>query len=215
MNNTNKKILSFIGLPASGKGTQVEILVKNNNAKVIGIGNLVRSYIKNNTEDKDYNTVLSLYNDGKPAPDEFVFRLIKEYLEDVKEDIIVFDNFPFTEKQSELFDAYVAEKKYEQPKIIYININPEIVINRMTLRLICPECGRTFIKTETQICPDCNVALIQRADDTEETVRKRIESYMPNINKMVEIYSEKNMLIEINGDQSIEAVSKEIEEKIQ
>ena len=82
---------------------QVEILVKNNNAKVIGIGNLVRSYIKNNTEDKDYNTVLSLYNDGKPAPDEFVFRLIKEYLE---------DNLITLNKKLDKMNIFIDKSKY-------------------------------------------------------------------------------------------------------
>lgn len=208
----NKKIYAFIGLPASGKGTQAMKFAEKNSFVHISIGDLVRETIKGDQNDPIVKRVVKLYSEGKPVDDDIVIDLIEEATKDIKTGI-VFDNFPFTENQAKKLDEFAEENLYINPKIIYIEITPESAIARISKRKVCPDCKSIYNNSEI-VCPKCGATLIVRSDDNEETVRKRIEEYYPRIKTIVDIYSKKDSVIKINGEQSIEDVSKEIEEKI-
>lgn len=206
------KIYCFIGLPASGKGTQAMSFAEKRGLSHISIGDLVRSELKNENGDKALKeTIKNLYESGKPVTDDIVFVLLANKLANI-DGGVVFDNFPFNKGQSDFLLKYATSHNWDNPKIIYIKIDPEFAIKRISSRRICPNCKSVYIGGE--VCEKCGEKLITRADDTEETVRIRIKNYMPNIEEVVSIFQPKNLLFEINGEPSIAEVTKEVE-KIQ
>jgi adenylate kinase len=206
------RIYSFLGLPASGKGTQAEMFAEKRGLTRIGIGDLVRDEIKNNKEDNDFiNTIKKLYSDGSPVTDDIVFKLLEKRLTEIKEGV-VFDNFPFNLGQAEFLLNYAKQNDWDEPVIVYINVNPEDVIKRISSRRICPNCKAVY--TGGEICEKCGTKLISRSDDNEETVRKRIGNYMPNIDQVVTKFKNEGTVYEIDGAPSIEKVQEEIESKV-
>lgn len=207
-----KQIYCFIGLPASGKGTQAMTFAEERGFDHISIGDLVRAELKAEGGDtKLRETIKSLYEAGKPVTDEIVFSLLENKLGEV-DGGVVFDNFPFNKKQSDFLLEYAASHDWEMPKIIYIEIDPESAIKRISSRRICPNCKSVY--TGGDVCEKCGEKLITRADDTEETVRIRIGNYMPNIEEVVSIFEPKKLLYRINGEPSIAEVKEQVD-KIQ
>ena len=202
------QIFCFIGLPASGKGTQAMSFAEERGFSHISIGDLVRSELKNETGDKEFKkTIKDLYDAGKPVTDAIVFKLLENKLATVIGGV-VFDNFPFNKAQADFLFKYCESHKWEMPKVIYIKIDPESAIKRISSRRICPDCKSVFIGGET--CEKCGARLITRSDDNEETVRKRITNYMPNIEEVIAIFKPKNLLFEIDGEPSIDEVKKQV-----
>lgn len=211
-----KKIYSFIGLPASGKGTQAKIYAEKHDFDLIGMGDLIRAEIEENKDENDpfLNEIKKRYDDGIPQPDEVVFDLFQKKMATLKKDGAVFDNFPFTVKQAELLHDFVKNSDWELPMLIYIKLNPETTIERIAHRKICPECNRIYDKKDITVCEDCGIALVSRADDNEETVRTRLEQYTPKINELISYYKNIGRVVEIDGEPSISEVASNIEKAL-
>lgn len=207
--NFMKKIYTFLGLPASGKGTHAEEFANNRGLVLIGIGDLIREEIEKDPSSHIVQQIEDRYDKGIPQKDDVIFWLIKNKLKDVNKGV-VFDNFPFSESQHDFIEDLVKEKGWSGPTIIYIKISPETSLKRISSRKICPECKEIFKDDETR-CPRCNVPLEVRADDNVETVKKRIAYYEPRIKQILDIYSKKNQVVEIDGEPSIPKVAKQIE----
>ncbi|MEI6499017.1 MAG: nucleoside monophosphate kinase [bacterium] len=214
MIENKKTIFTMMGLPASGKGTQATMLSEKFGLSIVGVGNLVREEMKKNSDDPFVADIKKRYDAGIPQPDEVAIDLVKNYLEEHQEGVI-FDNFPFREGQAKFIDQYIDEHpKFEGPVVIYIKIAPETAVKRVTSRRVCSECGAIYAASDEMICDKCGGSLIVRADDNEETMRKRIDFYLPRIKEMVEYYSKKNKVIIIDGEKSVSEVSKSILEQI-
>lgn len=213
--SSNKQIIySFIGLPASGKGTQASILAEKEGIKVIGMGDLIRAAIDGDINDPFVAEIKSRYDKGVPQPDSVAIDLVKKYLGSL-ENGIIFDNFPFTAGQALFLEDFIKDNSKWDHKVIYINLDPESAIKRVTSRKICSECGTIYGATDEMICEKCGGSLVVRADDNEETVRTRIGHYLPKIREVIDFYTERNIpIIEVNGEKSIEAVTKEIFSKL-
>lgn len=204
------QIYCFIGLPASGKGTQAMQFAEERGFSHISIGDLVRTELKNESGDAELRkTIKTLYDAGKPVTDEIVFLLLENKLATI-EGGVVFDNFPFNKSQSDFLLKYAASHDWEAPKIIYIKIDPESAVKRISSRRICPNCKSIY--TGGEVCEKCGEKLITRTDDNEETVRKRIQNYMPNIEEVISIFQPKDLIFEIDGEPSIAEVKKQVEE---
>lgn len=207
-------VYTFLGLPASGKGTQIEFFAKEINAKVLSMGEMIRREIKEaNVRDPFYQNMIDKYNKGVPQPDEVAVDILKKNLKTVDQNVIV-DNFPFSTHQAELFFETLKELKIENPKLVIIEVQKDEALKRVLSRKVCSECGATFIDDGTQICYKCGGALISRADDNAETVQNRIIEYIPRIEEVLKFYKKQGEIIKINGEQSIEAVRAEIKKKI-
>ncbi len=205
-----KTIYSFIGLPASGKGTQAAILSKNLGAKVIAIGDLIRTTIDADNDDPFVVEIRDRYNKGIPQPDSVAIDLVKTYLEHIDGDV-VFDNFPFSVGQSQFIHDYIDENQNWQILIIYLKLDPETVIKRIISRKICASCGTIYESSDDMICEKCGGALIVRSDDTEDVARIRIGQYLPKIKEVLTYFEEKNgKIIRIDGEKTVEEVSQEI-----
>jgi len=212
--NKNKTIYSFIGYPASGKGTQAAILAKKIQAKVIGIGDLIRETIENGGGDPFVVEIKKRYDEGTPQPDEVAIDLVTKYLGTIDGDVI-FDNFPFSHGQAEFIKSYIAKHQEWQIVVIYIELDPETAIDRATSRKICSGCGTIYEATDEMICEKCGGSLVVRTDDNEETVRARISQYSPKIDEVIRYFENHgDKIIKIDGEKTIEQVSAEITEKL-
>ncbi|MFA7253542.1 MAG: nucleoside monophosphate kinase [Patescibacteria group bacterium] len=211
----DRHIYSFLGLPASGKGTQAEILAqKLNIEKIIGVGGLVRQIInEGNPDDSFVASVKDRYEKGIPQPDEVAVKLASDYLDSHQEDII-FDNFPLSKGQAKFLIEYLAND-LNNLKIIYIKVDPEKAIKRALSRKICGKCSAIYASTELELCEKCGGKLISRTDDTVEIMRERMSYNIPVIEEVLSFYRENNIdIIEINGNEPVEKVTVEIDMRI-
>jgi adenylate kinase len=208
-----KQIYSFIGLPASGKGTQARIFADKHGFDLIGMGDLIRAAIEENqgTNDPFINEIKKRYDAGTPQPDEVAFDLLKKKLSTLTHEGAVFDNFPFTVHQAELLLEFAKSNNFELPVLIYIKLDQETTIERIAHRKVCPQCNKIYNKKDITVCDDCGVALVSRADDNEDTARKRIEHYIPKINELINYYEEIGTILTIDGEPSIDQVTVQIE----
>lgn len=214
--------LVFLGLPGAGKGTQAKILANKYNIPHISTGNIFRSAIKNETplglKAKEY------IDAGELVPDEVTNGIIKERLkENDCNDGFILDGYPRTLDQAVALDINLRELDKKLDLVIYTKVRESVLIKRLTGRRICEDCGATyhveFNPPEVEgICDKCGGNLIQRDDDSKETVEKRINVNKDNTSKLVNYYSNKGILVEIDAEKDINEVSNiivdVIEEKV-
>jgi adenylate kinase len=199
----------LIGPQGSGKGTQAELLSEKLEIPHISTGDLFRS-LQGPLKQKVDETI----NTGKLVPDDLTLKILKQRLE--KEDCkkgFILDGFPRNPNQVKLL-----KKITNIDKVIVIDVSDELAIKRLSSRLSCKKCGAVFNKItklpkKENNCDHCNGLLIQRGDDTEQAVKKRLEIYHKETQPIIKEYKDK--IIRVNGDRDIENISKEILEKLQ
>lgn len=193
----------FIGLPGSGKGTQAERLAKHFQIPRITTGDLFRSAIKNQTPlGKKVKTIL---DQGSLVPNEITLEVTVERMgqSDCKAGFIL-DGFPRTIVQADGLEHWLKEKRTKLDHVVLLEISKEEAVNRNTGRRQCEKCGTSFHlqfsppKSEG-VCDRCGGKLIQRKDDQEATVRRRLEVYEQETAPLIQYYEKKGLLRRING----------------
>jgi len=207
MNKLYKIIM--LGPQGSGKGTQAELLAKKLNIPNISIGQLLRNEIEKKTETG--KQAQKYMNKGQLVSNSIAHKLAKNRITQPDcENGFIFDGFPRI-----LIQAKFIETVTNITHVILVDISDEEAIDRLTGRRTCPKCGKIYhIKFNAPkkegICDKCAEKLEIREDDTEQAIRKRLKIYHAETEEVVEYYKEKNILIEINGEQSIEKVKQDI-----
>lgn len=211
--------LVFLGLPGAGKGTQAKILAEKYNIPHISTGDIFRSAIKNQTplglKAKEY------IDSGELVPDEVTNGIVKERLKDDDcSNGFILDGYPRTLDQAEALDVNLVELNKKLDLVIYTKVRESILIKRLTGRRICENCGATYHvefnpPENDSVCDKCGGKLIQRDDDSEETVQKRINVNKDNTDRLINYYSDKNILVEIDAEKDIDEVSNDIIEVIE
>jgi len=124
-----RRVVVILGLPASGKGTQAEILAKRIGAKVIGVGELVRTEMKNaDRNSARIKIIKDLYDRGEPQKDEVIEELIENAVLKSSGDLI-FDNYPFSQNQIRFFESIIKKYNFEKPIIITLRLIPNHQLN--------------------------------------------------------------------------------------
>ena len=206
--------LMLLGPPGAGKGTQAESISKEFDIPHISTGDIFRENIKQGTELG--RKAQSYMNQGLLVPDELVVDLVKDRL--LKEDCIkgfLLDGFPRTIYQADALDAELSKMERALDRAINIQVKKEILIERAVGRRVCKSCGAAFhIKFKPSeiegVCDRCGGELQQRKDDLEETVVKRIEVYLEQTEPLIDYYSQKGILLNIDGEQEIQTVFEDI-----
>lgn len=206
--------LVILGPPGAGKGTQADFIVKKYNIVHISTGDIFRENIKNHT--KLGEKAKSYMDKGLLVPDELVIDLVGDRLaKDDCKDGFLLDGFPRTVAQGVSLDAILDRQDKSLTKVINIDVKPEILIERAVGRRVCKSCGSTFhIKynppKEDGICDNCHEKLIQRDDDTENTVKTRIKVYFEQTAPLIDYYKAQDLLLNINGESDIKKVFDDI-----
>lgn len=205
----------LMGLPGAGKGTQAEKIKANYPLPHISTGDMFRAAIKNETplgvEAKSY------IDKGQLVPDSVTIGLVEERLnqEDAKNGFLL-DGFPRTVEQAAALDEILAKTGRKIEKVLNIDVDPEILLPRLTGRRICKSCGNTYHlifnpTSKEGVCDNCQGELYQRSDDNEETVGNRLEVNIKQTKPLLDFYSQKENVVEnINGDQDINIVFEDI-----
>lgn len=209
----------LFGAPGAGKGTQAAELIKKYNLTHISTGEMFRNAIANKTPlGKQANEYISK---GELVPDEVTIGLVKERLaqEDCKNGFIL-DGFPRTLYQAKCLDQICLELNIKIDYVIDIHVDEKILLDRLTGRRVCKDCGASYHvifnkpKVEGE-CDSCKGQLYTRKDDNVESVSVRLNAYHDKTMPLIDFYSNKGLLLEINGQQEIDDVFKEIINKIE
>ena len=204
----------LLGPPGAGKGTQAEFIAKKFNLPHISTGDIFRKNIKDKTslglKAKEY------IDKGLLVPDEVTVSIVEERLkqDDCKEGFLL-DGFPRTVAQADALDNVLNSIDCELEYVLNIIVPDKAIIDRITGRRVCPVCGMTYHinfnppKAEGK-CDKCGERLIQRPDDSYETIVKRLAVYKSQTEPLIQYYSRKKILEDINGEQDIGQVFKDI-----
>jgi adenylate kinase len=204
----------LLGPPGAGKGTQAQAISREMNLAHISSGDLFRENLKNQTE---LGKLAQGYmNRGELVPDDVTIAMVRDRLSRADcNDGALLDGFPRTPAQATALADMLATLGEKVHSVPYISVPAEVLIERLGGRWTCPVCGKVYHEkyNPPKIAGVCDVdeaKLIQRDDDKAETVERRIRVYMDQTSPLIEYYRGKGLLIEVDGTQSIDDVSKEI-----
>ena len=202
--------LIIMGPPGAGKGTQAALIKEAYNIPHISTGDMFREAIKNQTplgvEAKGY------IDKGLLVPDSVTIGLVKERLSnaDCKEGFLL-DGFPRTIPQAEALNVILAELDINLDAVVNIAVDDSVLIDRIVGRRVCPVCKAGYHVKYLQpkvegICDECGGQLVQRKDDTEETVKNRLEVYANQTKPLLEFYNKLGLVKSIDGIGEIDVI---------
>ncbi len=188
----------LLGPPGAGKGTQAQIICERYGIEHISTGDMLRTAIQNRTETG--LKAKSYMDKGELVPDDVVIALVRERVAepDCRNGYIL-DGFPRTVEQAKALETIAAIDI-----VIDLNLPDDFLIERLSGRRVCPECGRSYhveLLNGKTTCEDDGAALIQRDDDRRETVLSRLKVYYQKTAPLIAFYQEKGILRKVDGTQ--------------
>jgi adenylate kinase len=211
----------FLGAPGSGKGTQSQRLVERYGIPQISTGDLLRAHVRDGTElGKRAKAVMDA---GKLVDDETILGMVRERLAqpDAARGFIL-DGFPRTIPQADGLGAMLAQLGCPLDAVILFNVDPVKLVQRISGRRSCQDCGRVFnIHTAPPgtppHCEQCNdkPRLVQRPDDNEATVARRLAVYEEQTRPLVDYYRGRGLLRELDADAGPDDVTSRLEQLLQ
>ena len=200
----------LIAAPAAGKGTIANYIEDKYNYKHISTGDLLRKEIKNHT--KIGMEIKSLLDRGSLVKDDIIKEVFEKEFKKTKSNIIL-DGIPRTLLQAKMLDEIYQEcDNVKLKKVIYIDIDKDIAIERISNRLICEDCGSSYSKifiTDYK-CTKCGGNLISRSDDNEETFLDRYNTFLNETKPLLDYYGDK--VVTIYNNTTLEDVYKSVDE---
>lgn len=206
----------LMGLPGAGKGTQAEKIVATYGIPHISTGDMFRAAMQQQTELG--LKAKSFMDKGELVPDEVTNGIVKERLQQADtEKGFLLDGFPRTQAQAEALDKIMQDLNRSIDAVINIEVNPEILMQRLTGRIICRNCGSTYHKTNNPpkvegTCDRCGSHdFYQREDDKPETVENRIQINIEQSKPILNYYNAKGLLRNVDGESGIDNLFKTIQ----
>ena len=204
----------MLGAPGAGKGTQAKQIASKYSIPHISTGDIFRANIKNGTElgkkAKEY------MDQGLLVPDELTCDLVMDRIqEDDCANGFVLDGFPRTIPQAEALTNALDEIGQKMDFAIDVDVPDENIVNRMSGRRACLECGATYHivaipPKQEGVCDNCGSKLVLRDDDKPETVQKRLDVYHEQTQPLIDYYNKAGILKSVDGTQPMEKVFEDI-----
>ena len=200
----------LLGPPGAGKGTQAKSISNKYSIPHISTGDIFRKNISENTplgiEAKSY------MDNGQLVPDEVTINMVKDRLQ--KDDCsngYLLDGFPRTVVQADALNSFLIERGEQLDTALLIKVPNEFILERMTGRRVCPSCGASYhVKCNPPSsegkCDLCGSEVIQRKDDTVETVKERLDVYEKETQPLIDFYGDKQLLSAVDGTKAINEV---------
>ncbi|MGE6677132.1 adenylate kinase [Bacillus pumilus] len=208
--------LVLMGLPGAGKGTQAERIVDDYGIPHISTGDMFRAAMKEETQLG--LEAKSFIDKGELVPDEVTIGIVRERLgkKDCEQGFLL-DGFPRTVAQAEALEDILKDLGRTIDYVINIKVDKDALMERLTGRRICKNCGATYHlvfnpPAKENVCDKCGGELYQRADDNAETVSTRLEVNLKQTEPLLNFYSEKGYLANIDGAKHINDVYADIKD---
>lgn len=208
--------LILLGPPGTGKGTVAQEISSRYHLPHISTGDIFRQNIKNKTALGQ--EVESYLNKGDLVPDDLTNRLVEDRLnqEDVAKGFIL-DGYPRTLDQARALADILENKKAKLDVALNVYVPDEIILKRLAGRRVCESCGDTYNiyykKPEVEdICDTCGGKLIQREDDSEETVKNRLKTYEEKTAPLISYYEQENILKTVDNSASLDETLAQVKE---
>ena len=206
----------LLGIQGSGKGTVANHLHAEHGYSIIATGDLLRAETKKPT--KLGNQIKELIDQGKFVPDELSFEIVKKNISSARKGFII-DGYPRNLTQAALLDKYLEETNKKIDLVIFLELEEEEVIERLSGRYICSNCNAIYhvkyIASKTPgICDKCGKALIQREDEKPEAIKIRIKTYYEQTEPLRDFYEQKNILRVVDASGEPQDVFKRVEQVI-
>jgi len=201
--------LIFLGPPGAGKGTQVEAIIKAQQIPQISTGDIIRAAIR---EGSPLGKEFKSYTDqGKLVPDELVNRMVEERLRQPDcERGFLLDGFPRTVAQAEALDGMLAARGRKLHHVLLLEVPDAVLLERITGRRSDPTTGRVYHVKFDPPPAELAARLIQRSDDTEEVLGKRLQEYHEKTAPLIPYYEKTKLLRRIDGVGSMEQIRERI-----
>ncbi len=214
------KNLIFIGAPGAGKGTMAEKLSASTTIQHISTGAILREEISNETELG--KAVKQFLEEGALVPDETVANIVAGKLasDEIQKNGFILDGFPRTENQAVILDGLLKESGVELDAIVLFDLAEDVLMQRLTGRRVCKECGSTlhhmlFNPPKTEgVCDKCGGELYQRPDDNAETAADRLDVYKEQTLPVIEFYKNSGKLVTIDAAPSQNEVFAKLQETV-
>ena len=209
----------LLGPPGAGKGTQAEAISAKLNLPHISSGDIFREHLKNKTE---LGKLAAVYiNKGELVPDDVTIAMIRDRLAkaDCQEGALL-DGFPRTPAQADALANMLSSMNGEVKSVPYICVPEEVLIERLSGRWTCRQAGHIFHEEynpprKPGICDYDGSELYQREDDKSETVKRRIHVYTEQTQPLIDYYTQRGVLVEVDGKKPIEQVTADLLAAIQ
>ncbi len=206
----------LLGPPGAGKGTQSSNLVEHHGMRQLSTGDMLRAAVKAQTpvgiQAKE------VMDRGELVSDEIVSALIDAELLAMGDDVgAIFDGYPRTEAQAVALDDILSGHNRKLHHVIELSVNEEALVDRVTGRFTCANCGEGYhdrhkLPSTTGVCDKCgSTEFKRRPDDTEETVRTRMQEYRAKTAPILPYYEKRGIVQRVDGMASIDDVTTAIE----
>ena len=208
----------LLGTPGAGKGTQCKRIVARYGLLHLSSGDILR---RERAEGTELGRKAQKYMDsGALVPDEVIVEMMAEAIKKAPDTGFILDGFPRTVNQAAELDESLTSANQKMDAILNLNINEQVVVQRMTGRRSCPQCGAVYhienLKPKVEgVCDNDGTQLVQRPDDSAEVVANRLETYHRQTEPVVDYYRKNSSTVyEIDANNNIDEVSALIFEKL-
>ncbi len=203
--------LILLGAPGAGKGTVAKMLTDIDGSVQISTGDILRAAVKEGTElGKEAQGYMER---GELVPDALIMGIMEERLQqDDCQQGFLLDGFPRTIPQAEELEKLLERLDITLDGVVNLNVPREVILDRLTTRRTCEDCGAIYnVKSNPPkvegVCDKCGGKVVQRADETEEAISKRLDVFNEQTAPLVDFYREKGMLWDINATSSQDVVN--------
>jgi adenylate kinase len=207
----------LLGAPGAGKGTHCKRVVERYGVAHLSSGDILR---RERAEGSDLGKQAQSYMDsGTLVPDGLIVEMMSKAIKGIAAQGYVLDGFPRTVRQAEALDGALADDGEGVGVVINLQVDDDVVLERITGRRSCPKCGAVYhVKNmppkQDGICNKDGAELVQRPDDTAEVVKKRLETYYEQTRSVVDYYKAKGAVHDIDANGDADAVAAEIFEQL-
>ena len=209
----------LMGPPGAGKGTQAANLVKEYGCAHISTGDIFRKALKEQTK---YGVIAKYFIQfGHLVPDDYTIAMVRDYLKENEfPNGFILDGFPRTIIQARELESIAKEYEFRINAVLNLDVDFDKLTKRLSGRRTCKECGATYHiefnpPKQADVCDKCGGELYQRPDESEEAVKVRLDTYTKQTAPLIDYYTMKGEITNINGDQSMEDVFDEIKKSLE
>jgi adenylate kinase len=207
--------LVVLGKQGAGKGTQSQLLCERYGLIHISTGDILRAAVQNGTPLG--LQVKSILDAGQLVSDDLVNQLVEDrFTAPDAAPGAVLDGFPRNIDQAQALERILGASGVRL--CIYIDLPDALVMQRLSSRRVCQECGTTYVESDiaaiSGTCEVCGGDVVQRSDDKPEAIQHRLEAFQRDTFPLLSFYEQRNLLVKVNGDQSVEKVAADMDELI-